>query len=501
MNKLIIPIIVVGIITAGIGAFFVLQKPAFPKPPKEGIGTLPEPESEAVKQKQSLKSIQDSPFGMHTGATRPFLKPDEKPSFGGFNYNDAINIGVGWERPGLYASYPLNAKLMDVSYKDIPYGINIVANIETPRQKGTFKLRISEREYQDFVKQLVERYNGDGIDDMPELKNPIKYWQIDNEPPFWQLGQNDKLSGSPMEWMRDTRDDYAMILELAGNTIHSTCPDCKLVIGGMVGMGNEQSKDIFNEFYKPILQKLNGKYIDVFDFHVFGGSNKEYLNSKMMYKIIRQGLDEYVYSDTEIWILETGTYSGQPVDMGKTMPKQLEKKQAGDLIKHFIYPLTFGVKKVFWAWAMVEGTSPIDDNDFFDNTGLIYDGIGEGDLGYGVKKLAYYTYKKMVEVLEGSDWNNIQTIQESESDGIYVYKFTKSGKPIWVAWNDNSAGKTITITGIDSQQVKITEAVPKYESGKEVMDYATAFNTETKSVSNGRITITLGDKPVFVEEQ
>ena len=148
----------------------------------------------------------DSPFGMHTGATRPFLKPDEKP-LSGFNYNDAINIGVGWERPGLYASYPLNAKLMDAIYKDIPSGINIVANIETPRQKGTFKLRISEREYQDFVKQLVERYDGDGIDDMPGLKNPIKYWQIDNEPPFWQLGQNDKLSGSPMEWMRDTRDD------------------------------------------------------------------------------------------------------------------------------------------------------------------------------------------------------------------------------------------------------------------------------------------------------
>ena len=105
----------------------------------------------------------------------------------------------------------------------------------------------------------------------------------------------------------------------------------------------------------------------------------------------------------------------------------------------------------------------------------------------------------MTETLEESDWNNIQTIQES--DGVYIYKFQKGSKKIWVAWNDNAKEKQITITGIGSQQVKITEAVPKYESGKDVTDYNTAFNTETKSVSNGKITITLGDKPVFIEEK
>ncbi|MEK7850018.1 MAG: hypothetical protein AAB213_04315 [Candidatus Omnitrophota bacterium] len=84
---------------------------------------------------------------------------------------------------------------------------------------------------------------------------------------------------------------------------------------------------------------------------------------------------------------------------------------------------------------------------------------------------------------------------------MYIYKFTKNGKPIYVAWNDNSAEKTITISGITSNQFKIIEAVPKYESGKDVTDYSVAFNTETKSVSGGKITITLKDKPVFVGEK
>ena len=111
----------------------------------------------------------------------------------------------------------------------------------------------------------------------------------------------------------------------------------------------------------------------------------------------------------------------------------------------------------------------------------------------------------MVEILDGSDWSNIQTVQEK--DGVYVYKFTKpfddtqgrQSKPIWVAWNDNSAEKQITISGITSTQIKTTEAVPKYTSGKEVTDYSTAFNTETKAVSGGKVTLTLKDKPVFVE--
>ena len=145
----------------------------------------------------------------------------------------------------------------------------------------------------------------------------------------------------------------------------------------------------------------------------------------------------------------------------------------------------------------------------FDYTGLVYDGcdfvnnkyecgsnVGY-DKGRGVKKLAYYTYKKMTEVLEGSDWDNIETIQEK--DGVYVYKFTKNNKPVWVAWNDNDSEKQVTISGINSSSVKTTEAVPNYESGQEVMNYNTAFKTEAKQVTNNKLVTTLNETPVFVE--
>ena len=100
-------------------------------------------------------------------------------------------------------------------------------------------------------------------------------------------------------------------------------------------------------------------------------------------------------------------------------------------------------------------------------------------------------------VWEGSDWDNIETIQEK--DGVYVYKFIKNGKPIWVVWNDNDGEKQVTISGVNSQSVKITEAVPNYDSGKDVKDYTTAFKTENKQIINNKLTIILNETPVFAE--
>ena len=500
MNKLIIPIIVIVIIAAGIGGYFVLQKPAFLEPFEEGIGTLPESVSEAVKQEQSLKSIQDSPFGMH-------------PAIVNNQYSEAVDMGIKWHRPSMYLAWmavqkDLNSQDYDFSafdkyYGAVPSEINIMANI-TPRMKQESEytltnsfLPTNEEKYLKFVKAAVERYDGDGKDDMPNLKNPIIYWQVGNEP-------NN----------RGQVKDFAKLQKITYEAIKSACSQCKVIIGGAaqpidtlgaktLGFASN-ADDYFYEFgrsYETYLAELNGYGFDIFDFHWYGDAKDDYALIKPVYFELKKILEKYGFSDASVWVTEMGAYSGQPSDKTlngeKMFPYQTESQQAADYLKRFVYPLSLGIEKIFPAFGLIEGFKGNDG--YFDHTGFIYDGNGSNDLGKGVKKLSYYTYKKMTETLEESDWNNIQTIQES--DGVYIYKFQKGSKKIWVAWNDNAKEKQITITGIGSQQVKITEAVPKYESGKDVTDYNTAFNTETKSVSNGKITITLGDKPVFIEEK
>lgn len=523
MNKLTISIIVIILLfTAIIGICFIFQKPAFPE----------EQKAKTLIQKTQRQEIgQDSPFGMHGVYSRPFFTDDMTRIPGEMDkrtaevkepYKHVQDIGVRWVRlnSDIYWSMVqptlehrkngiFNWTTIDMFHGRVPSDVNILGTIDA-RPWGsndpTFKPYTwdfadeeMERYYIKFVQETVERYDGDGIKDMPGLKSPIKYWQVSNEPALRPLVERWEDVETVRENLKKNLDPqgFSRLVEITHKAIKDKNPEAKIALAGLAGGHGFVSKDPLtfrevHEFYLPILKNLSGKYIDIFDIHYYGdkGEYDEYQGMKLAYDFFRRELDQNGYQNTEIWFTETAAPSNKPFG---------ERFQAVNLFKRYVYSLSFGAKKIFW-WNMIEGEGPLlADNQPSDHFGLIYDGIGNGDPGYGTKKLSYYTYKKMVEVLEGSDWDNMQTIQES--DGLYIYKFTKNNKPIWVAWNDNSGEKTITISGISSSSVKITEAVPKYESGKDVADYSTAFNTETKTASGGKITITLGDKPVFVEEK
>jgi hypothetical protein len=219
-----------------------------------------------------------------------------------------------------------------------------------------------------------------------------------------------------------------------------------------------------------------------------------------VYYIIRQELINNKFSNPEIWITEMGSYSGKP----KYLPFQSEEQQALDLIKRYVYSIALGIKKIFWAWGLMEGFK--HDNGYFDHTGLIYDGEFGDDMGRNVKKLAYYTYKLMVNKLEGSNWNKIETIING-IDNIYAYKFIKknTGKSIYVLWwdyfDDIVRSKTITLNVDFSRYALVTNTVPNAESGAylDENNYPNFFETRIKPIINGKVTLTLDKKPVFIE--
>ncbi len=255
--------------------------------------------------------------------------------------------------------------------------------------------------YSEFVRAAVERYDGDGIDDMPGLKQPVKYWQVGNEPP------------------RNLKD-YPKLLEITYKAIKETDPDAKVIIGGTTGIAHNNGQiyiDGFDKKFFPILRELGGQYVDIFDLHWYGNATGDYKNCKKIYEYIKMVLEKTGFSkDMPFWITEMSSYSGKAVHDRRTLTFQSETEQAADLLKRYVYPLSFGVKKVFWAFGLIEGFR--DSDNYFEHTGLIYNGRFDYDQGRGVKKLAYYTYKKMTEILEGSDWKNIEVVQEN--DGIYI---------------------------------------------------------------------------------
>ena len=381
--------------------------------------------------------------------------------------------------------------------------------------RGEFENTEEQEIYQEYVEKLVERYDGDsdlgcvldapdcynaGDDEYPSQSlintlqsNPINYWQTCNQ-------VFDTCSGDDCKINNNYAEKYAQVQELTYLGVKASCPECQVLIAGDSG----------KDEYPPVYEALNGKYIDIIDKHFFGEA-KDYVKIQGEMNYLKNSLRNsgFDLAKLKFWITETGTYSGAPVDdrdvpenLKKSLPYQSESQQAQGLIKRYAVAFGEGIEKVLWAWGIEEGFGC--DCCIFDYTGFIYDGNKEPqtcdindpyDLGAGVKKLTYYSFKLMVDKIGG--FTSVETIENSNN---YVYKFIKNGKPVWVAWNDDSASQTLTLNVGNLDSVKITESVPKYETGKEVTNYDSAFDISTKDADNGIVSITLGETPVFVEE-
>ncbi|MFV2071792.1 MAG: hypothetical protein ACC742_03960 [Thermoanaerobaculales bacterium] len=451
-----------------------------------------------------------SPFGFHPAGVF-------KPGYPNNGFVDAENIGVRWHRPPIYAFWSvvqpdtgdatLDFSLYDHQYSAVPQGIGILANIapDNPRFPQGYTLTdsyipVDIDKYKTFVRATVERYDGDGIDDMPGLTNPIKHWQVGNEP--------SELAAS----------DFAIVQQITYEAIKAACPDCTVLIGGVAGLGMIGGDDYvtnFESIFAPILAALGGQYVDVFDFHWYGNATGDYrlrnpAGGQDVLTHIRATLAEAGFpDDLPIWITEMGAYSGDPVSMPfppfTDLPFQTERQQAGDLLKRYVYSLSRGVETIFSAF-LIEGFQ--HDDGYFDHTGVIYDGQDSNDLGLGVKKLGYYAYKKMTEKLEGADWDTLATLHDgTEDDHLYLFRVEKAGQPVYVAWWDyfDEPGYTsgdavaLTLTSLTGTTVTVTDLVPDYPDGSQVTDYASAFTVSRVPVADAEAVVELGQDPVIIE--
>jgi hypothetical protein len=431
-----------------------------------------------------------SPFGIMAAfdqSTLSTISVPDKTVWAGEKFRD---LGAKWSRNGgeniIWGliepefgkgyDWSNSDEALNKAYENGGENFNAVGVINPQRAKGGNSDIPSDKEdyFSSFVEALVERYDGDGIADYaPVIK--VKYWQMANEP-------------FPRQWEAagGTVDGYVRFAELTHEAIKKSDPDAKIILGTFQLETTEQ----VNKFKEVIPKMKNKNLFDYADTHYWNSGN----NYKIPVGEARSVLDANGYSNAKMVALEFGTWMARSSRESTT-----EKDQANYLIKGYAYNIAHGFSLINWnnlvEWNNFGGSS----NSIYNFMGLIADGVNEDPVPAGTPRLSYYTYKKMTEILEGSDWDNIQTIQES--DDIYSYKFNKNGEQIWVVWNDNEQEKQITISGIDSSQVKITEAISNYNSGEDVTDYNIAFNTETKSVASGRITITLKDIPVFMEEK
>jgi len=349
------------------------------------------------------------------------------------------------------------------------------------------KMLNDEKAYRKYLSEVVRRY--------PH----IKYYQIGNE---------------PLNFWGDSVENFAKLIKMSYEVIKKEKPDAVILLPGTA-----DPRYCFNKFMEPLLkilkkykEKTGIQYFDIADFHWSGqyenAKTKRSANYRRVMigngsvdrlkdaiKRIRNTFEKYGFKDVPIWITEMSDYSGQPV--GNRRNKyifQSEKEQAKEIFKRYVYSIALGIEKIFWISIIEKYRMCGPANNYFDNVGLINNPLHDGEAH---KKLSYYTYKLMLQELEGCAWKKTKLLKDE--NGIVIIKFIRNERPIWVIWNDNRDKKKVTISGIPAQQVGLIKAVCEHKSGEAISDYKTAFFSLAKKVLAGKISIMLDDIPVIIK--
>ena len=466
---------------------------------------------------------EQSVFGFH---------PADVSAYGYANngYGDAIDLGGQWARMRwltCWGDIQTNLSLLSYNFSridqeiaSIPTNMAIMANIAPDYDIADLGYCISSNswvpvdvtQYLAFVRTAIERYDGDGINDMPGLTNPVRFWQVSSEP------------------IRGPRTNFAYIQAITYKAVKEADPASTVILGAITGFPDRYMARNFKmgNSFSPVLPALRGFYVDIFDYHWYGTATNEYrlqddadTNNPPVEVLdaIRSKLDTNGFPrGFPIWCTETSSYNGDPFDPAAVdpnaklvFPYQTERQQAGDYFKRHIVPLSRNVGRTFVAWQIMDKYAMSGEtNGYFDHTGLIYSGRNPGDLALGVRKLAYYTYKKMTDTLGNANWATLTNLHNGTgTDHLYLFRVIKEETPLHIAWWDYfdetsyvvGDQKALDLTNLTGCAVTVTAMCPAVGAGQQVRNYASAFTTIIYPITNGAATIMLGPDPVIIRNE
>lgn len=304
--------------------------------------------------------------------------------------------------------------------------------------------------YINFIRKTVERYDGDGISDMPGLINPIRVWEFANEP--WYQGCTNYTA---IDYLRDIR--------ITATAIKSACSECSILNGGW-----DHETD---SMYWDSVFTYGQNYIDIANIHVneprtepFDFDNDMGIQTRMIDRK-RDSLG----INWNTWVTEWGIYHGSPTSGINSfylpLPYVSEEEQAANYAK-------------FYAWGLSENISMF----FYDEQGDSISGIGSSSLlekgsGYRHLKLSVYTLKLLESKFREIDSASAESFSTDSAFQYGNIRIWKDGDPTEVLW------------GLDS--------LPWYLTGPKIVTDIYG-NMDTLDVA--LIPLPLSSNPIIIEE-
>lgn len=170
----------------------------------------------------------------------------------------------------------------------------------------------SWEDYKKWVSALIERYDGDGTDDMPGLKIPVKYWEVMNEPDL-SFGNNtpDK---DRLNFYKEGPIEYAKLLAQTSEAIRSADKDAKILIAGSAG-----ADERFLNFYRQVLP-ISGvnEAFDIANIHCISNDDE---TGDFNVGIYKQMLTTLKISKP-IWVTEAESFNGKTAQENYELTKK-----------------------------------------------------------------------------------------------------------------------------------------------------------------------------------
>lgn len=360
--------------------------------------------------------------------------------------------------------------------------------------------------YSKWLMAMVERYDGDGVDDMPGLRYPIKTYQFLNEPYHNHY------------WPSCDPKIFAKFTKMTHNIVEKANPDCLIALTGVnLNRGENFLRAVFE-----LCKKDERLYFDFIDVH--GDNQAHEIEVSTWIKQVerlKELLKEYgLNQEIPLWNTKFSTYVGggaRPGSPETNIPPrnkyQSAKDQAMFLVKASCKNFVLGAKKV--VWGMLGTVQP-------PNVKLSTPEVGKPvgrreprrnrppgprkDICFidseGKPRMVYYTMKLVSEKLDS--FKAIKKLNLGHSVNAYRYEmgptWNSALKQTLVLWTDVES--EVTLTEIPTNYIKITSTLPEADEADNVLldnNGNAQFNTKVLKLSKGQIKLRLNEIPIIIE--
>lgn len=272
-------------------------------------------------------------------------------------------------------------------------------------------------DYQRWVREIVERYDGDGHNDAPDLLRPIYYWEVDNEPDvhFHKPYPNPGQDLSPGEF--ETPSEYVQVFEATASGIREASPGAYILNGGTF----DSSQPEGSQYLRQVLAAPGvAKDLNILSFHAYFEDRDGHRFDQGMENI------ERMRGDRPLWLTETGVPSVRP---GR--PEIDQVYQARMLALVFGEAMNRGIERIFWhsladPMSNLRGQEPDKQRGF--TTHSLLQAVSEDPPSFQRKPVGEL-YARLATLLGQEPVSSIERVQVSRgrcvrvgAAGWFVYK-------------------------------------------------------------------------------